>query len=223
MQRQRVYAALGVTFLFLSAVSAFAQGAPRPPIRVETFYPRHAGRGQTTVINVAIPSPEPVQAAEVSPSTGVTVSSIKGSGSGSEQNIGWWEISLDVAKDAEPGDRSLVLVMRTARTEPTRVSIATHVPAISNLRIAPGSNPATLELSLAVADTAADLGDSPYVWFTADCGGEPIVGALRSKVGTGVVRAALPKLNGKCDLQVRLTDSNGIESNMLKTAVESAK
>ena len=31
---------------------------------------------------------------------GVTVSGIKGSGSGTEQAVGWWEITLDVANDA---------------------------------------------------------------------------------------------------------------------------
>ena len=64
----------------------------------------------------------------------------------------------------------------------------------------------------------------------ADCGGEPIVGALRGKVSAGVVSAALPDLRtavgggpphtGKCDLQVRLTDSAGVDSNTLKTTLE---
>jgi hypothetical protein len=181
-------------------------------------------RGHTTVINVAIPSRDAVQAAEISPSTGMTVSGIKGSGSETEQAIGWWEITLDVAKDAAPGDRSLVLVMQKGRTAPTTISVPTHVPTISDLRIVPPqSNQPTVELRLVAADAAGDLGDSPYVWFMAGCGGEPLAGAVRGKVSAGVVRAALPNLRraaGKCDLQVRVTDSIGIDSNTLKTTVE---
>jgi hypothetical protein len=194
-------------------------------------YPRHAARGQTTVINVAIVSKDAVQAAEISPSTGVTVSGIKGSSSETEQAIGWWEITLDVAKDAAPGDRSLVLVMRMGRTVPATISIPTHVPTISDLRIAPPqSNQPTVELQLAAADAAGDLGDSPYVWFTAGCGGEPLVGAVRGTVSAGLVRAVLPNVRkaagggtpaaGKCDLQVRVTDSTGIDSNTVKTTIE---
>jgi hypothetical protein len=230
MQRHLVCAIVGVSVSLLSVASVLGQGAPRPQA-IETVYPRHAARGQTTVINVAIVSKDAVQAAEISPSTGVTVSGIKGSSSETEQAIGWWEITLDVAKDAAPGDRSLVLVMRMGRTVPATISVPTHVPTISDLRIAPPqSNQPTVELQLAAADTAGDLGDSPYVWFTAGCGGEPLVGAVRGTVSAGLVRAVLPNVRkaagggtpaaGKCDLQVRITDSTGIDSNTVKTTIE---
>lgn len=231
MQRYRVCAVVGVAVSLLSVVSVLGQGTQPPQARIETVYPRHAARGQTTVINVAIPSRDTVQAAEISPSTGVTVSGIKGSANDTEQEIGWWEITLDVAKDAAPGDRSLVLVMRMGRSTPATISVPTHVPTISDLRIVPPqSNQPTVELRLAAADVAGDLGDAPYVWFTAGCGGEPLVGAVRGTVSAGVVRAALPNLRkaagggtpaaGTCDLQVRVTDSTGIDSNTLKTTVE---
>jgi len=231
MQRYRVCAVVGVAVSVLSVVSVLGQGAQRPPLRIETVYPRHVARGQTTVINVATVSGDMAQAAEISPPTGVTVSGITGKGSGTEQAVGWWEITLDVAKDAAPGDRSLILVMRMGRTAPTTITVQTHAPTISDLRIAPPqSNQPTVELILAAADTAGDLGESPYVWFTAGCGGEPIVGAIKGKVSAGVVRAALPNLRqaagggtpaaGKCDLQVRVTDSTGIDSNTLNTTVE---
>jgi hypothetical protein len=230
MQRHLVCAIVGVSVSLLSVASVLGQGAPRPQA-IETVYPRHAARGQTTVINVAIVSKDAVQAAEISPSTGVTVSGIKGSSSETEQAIGWWEITLDVAKDAAPGDRSLVLVMRMGRTVPATISVPTHVPTISDLRIAPPqSNQPTVELQLAAADAAGDLGDAPYVWFTAGCGGEPLVGAVRGTVSAGLVRAVLPNVRkaagggtpaaGKCDLQVRVTDSTGIDSNTVKTTIE---
>src|ERR1044071_8826749 len=195
MQDPRMRALLGVAFALVASVFALAQGAQQQQYRVEGLYPRYAPRGQTTIINVAVPSPDAVQRAEISPPTGVVVSGIKGSGSGSEQNVGWWEITLDVAADAASGDRSLVLVMPKGRTQPTTVSIATHAPAISNIRIAaPQPNEATLDLQVTVADAGGDLGQSPYVWFTAECGGDPIAGALRGKVTNGVVHAALPNV-----------------------------
>jgi hypothetical protein len=231
MQRYRVRAVGGVAVSLLSVVSVLGQAAQQPQARIETVYPRHVALGHTTVVNVAVPSRDAVQAVEISPSTGITVSGIKGSGSETEQAIGWWEITLDVAKDAAPGDRSLVLLMRMGRSAPTTISVPTHVPTISDLRVGlPQWNQPTVELRLVAADAAGDLGDSPYVWFTAGCGGEPIAGAVRGTVSAGIVRAALPNLNkaaaggaaatGKCDLQVRVTDSTGIESNTLKTTVE---
>ena len=231
MQRRRVCAVVGVSFSLISVVSVFGQGAQQPQVRIETVYPQHVARGQTTVINAAVPSRDAVLAAEISPSTGVTVSALKGKSSESEQAIGWWEVTLDVATDAAPGDRSLIFVMPMGRTAPTTISVPTHLPTISDLRIVPPqSNQPTFELLLTAADAAGDLGDSPYVWFTAGCGGEPLAGAVRGKVSAGVVRAVLPNLRtatgsgtpaaGKCDLQVRVTDSTGIDSNTLKSTVE---
>jgi hypothetical protein len=110
------------------------------------------------------------------------------------------------------------------------ITVPTHIPAISDLRLAPQSNPRGLELQLTAEDMAGDLGESPYVWFYADCGGEPIVGTLPGKVNARVVRALFPDLrsaapdnapaNARCSLQVRLTDKTGIESNTLKTTLE---
>ena len=217
----------GVAFFVLAGVSVPGQGAQQ--ISVETYYPRHAGAGRTTVINVAVPRGNEVQSAEILPPSGFRISGITGKAA-SDQAIGWWEVTLDVAKDATPGDRSLVLVLQNARTAPVTISVPTHVPAISDLRITQQSNQRGLQLQLVAEDAAGDLGESPYVWFYADCGGEPIVGALPAKVNARIVRALFPDLrsaapdnapaNASCSLQVRLTDKTGIESNTVKTTLE---
>jgi hypothetical protein len=227
MQGYRLCVLAGVVFILIPVVSVLGQGAQQ--ISVETFYPRHAGAGRTTVINVAVPRGNEVESAEVSPPSGVTVAGITGKAA-SDQAIGWWEVTLDVAKDATPGDRSLVLVLRNARTAPVTISVPTHVPAISDLRITPQSNQRGLELQLAAEDVAGDLGEAPYVWFYADCGGEPIVGAVPGKVNARLVRVPFPDLrsaapdsvpaSARCSLQVRLTDMTGIESNTLNTTLE---
>jgi len=220
-------ALVGVVFFLLRVVPVLGQRAQQ--IEVETFYPRHAGVGRTTVINVAVPRGNEVQSAELSPPSGVTVAGITGKAA-SDQAIGWWELTLDVAKDATPGDRSLVLVLRNGRTAPVTISVPTHIPAISDLRITPQSNQRGLELQLSADDAAGDLGESPYLWCFAACGEEPIVGALPAKVNARIVRALFPDLrsavpdnapaNAKCSLQVRVTDKTGIESNTLKTTLE---
>jgi hypothetical protein len=105
------------------------------------------------------------------------------------------------------------------------------VPAISDLHVAaPPSNQRSINLQLAAVDPAGDLGETPYIWFTADCGGEPIVGTIRGKASARDVRVSIPDLRvaggsqgtpkNKCDLAVRLTDAAGVESNTLKTTVE---
>ena len=204
-------------------------------IRIEGVFPRQLPRGQATLINVAVPSRDAIQAAEISPSGGVKVSGIK-LGQNFQGALTWSELTIDVAKDAAPGDRTLVLLLPMGRTAPVTIVIPSHVPSILELRILSAqSNQPTLELQFAAVDASADIGDSPYVWFTIGCGGEPVPGVVHGKVtfrdkGSGVVRASVPNplapvsggaaAKGKCDLQVRVTDSGGIESNTLKTTVD---
>ena len=218
----------------LSCLACLGPGArvsaAQQQVRIETVFPPQLPRGQSTVLNVAIPSRDAVQAAEISPSAGVTVSGLTGGKSENAQGIGWWEITVDVAKDAAPGSRSLVLVMPMGfRTAPATITIPSHVPSISDLKVVPAQvNQATVELQFAAADASADLGDLPYIWFTTGCAGEPLVGVVRGTVSAGVVHAAVPNprrsagapATGKCDLRVRATDSHGIESNTLKTTVD---
>jgi hypothetical protein len=220
----------GATLVICLEPGARSSGAQQPVI-IESVFPAQVPRGQTTVLNVAFPGAAlVVQAAEISPAAGVTVSGIKRAVD--SQNIAWWEVTVDVAKDAAPGDRSLVLVMPMGRTLPATIMIPGHTPRISELKIASAqSNQPTVELQFAAADEAADLGESPYVWFTIGCD-ESVVGVVKGKVtardARNIVVATVPNprtpagtpATGKCDLRVRATDSHGIESNTLNTTVD---
>ena len=204
-------------------------------IRIEGVFPRQLPRGQTTLINVAVPSRDAIQAAEISPSAGVTVSGIK-RGQNFQGALTWSELTIDVAAEAAPGDRTLVLVLPMGRTAAVTIMIPSHVPRISELRVlSTPSNLPALELQFAAIDASGDLGDSPYVWFMFGCGGELVPGVIHGKVtirdkNKGEVRVSVPKpptkagggtpTSGKCDLQVRVTDSGGTESNTLKTTVD---
>ena len=226
----RLLVVIGVTLLACLGPGTHTSEAQQVPI--EAVFPAQLPRGQTTVLNVAFPGRNTtVQTAEISPSSGVTVSGIKRAVE--SQGVSWWEVTVEVAKDAAPGHRSLALVMPMGRTLPTRVTIPSHVPGISDLRIVSAqSNQPTVELQFAADDESADLGVSPYVWFTMGCG-EPAVGVVRGGVTAqdarhSVVHATVPgprtqggaPATGRCDLKIRTTDSSGIESNTLNTTID---
>src|SRR5262249_55949555 len=154
---------------------------------------------------------------EISPSEGVKISGIKQGSSFQGANT-WSEISIGVAPDAATGDRTMILVLPMGRAGPVTLTIPNHVPNISGLRVISQPSNQPLELQFSAADTSADLGDSPYVWFMFHCGTELHPGVVRGKVSgqdknNVVVNAAVPALSAKgaCDLQARISDSGGIE------------
>ena len=224
-----------IAFTSLACLGPGVHISEAQQIRIEGFFPRQLPLGQATVINVAVPSREAIQAAEISPSPGVKVSGIK-MGQNIQGTLVWSELTIDVANDAAPGDRALVLLTPTSRTAPVTITIPSHVPSISELRVLSAqSNLPTLELQFAAVDGSADLGDSPYVWFMIGCGGESVPGVVHGKLnagdkGNGFVHAVVPNphisvgggssAGGKCDLQVRMSDSAGFDSNTLKTTVD---
>jgi hypothetical protein len=210
-----------IGFALLASVGPWARGAAaQQAVVIEAAFPNQLVRGQTNVIHLAIPGRDLFQGAEVSPSAGVTVSGVTNVKKPElSQNVAWWDVTIDVAKDAAPGTRSLVLLTPTGRTAPTAVVIPTHVPVISQLKVVAASS--MLVVDFAAADESNDLGDLPYVWFTIRCGGgEPTVGVVKGKRTGGTVRASIPRpAAGACDLQLRASDAQKIDSNTLNTRV----
>ena len=115
----------------------------------------------------------------------------------------------------------MAILLPIGRTTPVTITVPSHVPKISELRLlSVQSNPPTLDLQFLASDPSADLGASPHVWFMMGCGGELVPGIVHGK-GNSVVRASIPgPASGRCDLQVRVIDGLGIESNTLRTTVE---
>ena len=225
-----IRSSIGIALVSLVFVGAGAQPGAAQTLRIESAYPRQLPPGQTTVIHVAISSRDPIQTAEISPAQGVKVSRIQQRET-TQGVLTWSELTIEAAPDAAPGTRMLVLVLPppAGRTVPLPVTVPTHAPSVADLRALPASStPSALDVQLTAADASGDLGDLPHVWFSLGCGGEPLVGVVRGKgapqsAGKILVRASLPgprpAATGKCDLQVRLTDSAGVESNTLKTSV----
>jgi len=194
--------------------------AQQPPA-IEIALPKQIVRGQTTVVHVAVPSREIFQGAEVSPAAGVTVAGVSNlKKSELSQNVAWWDVSINVARDAAPGPRSLVLLTATGRTTAATLVIPTHVPAIADLKVA-SATPQRVDVQFGASDESRDLGDLPYVWFTIACGGEPTVGAVRGKTMGATVSASIPRpAAAACDLEVRASDTQKNDSNTLKTRVQ---
>ena len=189
---------------------------------IEIVFPNQLVRGQTNVVHMAIPGREMFAGAEVSPAAGVTVSRVVNSTKPElSQNFAWWDVTIDVAKDAAPGPRSVVLLTANGRSTPATLTIPAHVPTISNVKVvsATASAPA-VDVEFAATDENGDLGDQPYVWFTIACGGEPTVGVVRGKPTGGIVRASIPRpAASPCDLELRASDAQKIDSNTLKTRI----
>ena len=198
--------------------AAYAQ---QQPPAIEIAFPKQLVRGQTTVVHVAIPSRELFQGAEVSPPAGVTVGAVSNiKKSELSQNVAWWDVTLNVAPDAAPGARSLVLVMPAGRTTAATLLIPNHVPAIADLRVT-SATAQGVDVQFGAKDESGDLGELPYVWFTIQCGGEPTLGVVRGRAMAGVVRASIPRPGpAACDLEVRASDAQKNDSNTLKTRVQ---
>lgn len=215
------------------APPAAAQQAQQQPVAIDNYFPKQLPRGQVTVISVTVPGRVMPQSAEFAPAAGLTITGIKNAGGGQGQ-AAWWDITVNVASDAAPGPRTLTLVLPMGRrTTPFTFTVGNHAVQISALNApAVSANRPTVDLQFTAADSANDLGESPYVWFLMRCGpGEPETGMVRGKAADGTVRASIPNPRtlakigltaaaARCDLQTRVIDASGLESNTLNTAVE---
>jgi hypothetical protein len=213
--------AIGFTIFLSIAFCPRAVSAQQTPA-IEIAFPGQLVRGQTTVVHVAIPSRETFTGAEVAPAAGLTVMRVVNRKPAElSQNVAWWDVTIDVARDAAPGTRSLVLLTANARTTPAAMFIPEHVPAISNVKAAPSSAQVpAIDVEFTAADDAGDLGDRPYVWFTVTCGGEPNVGVVRGTRAGTLVRASVPRPAARaCDLEVRASDTQKYDSNSLNARV----
>lgn len=231
-RRRFTIAALGalasVLFLGIAHIT-YAQQAPGV---IGSVYPTQLMPGQSTSVHIALGRNNPVQSIEITPSTGVTVSDMKFRDL--NQGSVWWEFTVTVGKDAAPGPRTLVAVQQNGRTAPVTVLIPDHVPNISSLRVvsAQATQP-MVDLQLTASNQGGTFGGTPKVWFLLACGpGQPEAGIVRGTFANGTIRASIPNprtlqahagapaTGSRCDLQVRATDTSGIDSNVLMTTFD---
>jgi hypothetical protein len=217
---------LFIALLCLAPAAAYAQG---PPV-IEGIYPTQLVPGQTTVLHLGINGRQDVAALEIAPAAGITVKNV--ARSDIRQNQGWWDVTVEVAKDAAPGNRTIVATGPMLRTAPRPIMVPARVPIISDVKINSAMvNQPTVDFQFAIAETPNEIGDSPYVWFMLGCGGEPEVGLARGNFANGIVRASIPNPRtqmkpfsnppkARCDFEVRASDAKMADSNTLTTTVE---
>ena len=229
MKRTSTILAAGLIVLASVALPprARAQGLPNV---IEGFFPTQLVAGQSNVLHLGIPGRGEVTGVEISPSAGITVKDIK-RGDIREGSL-FWDVTIDVASDAAPGNRTIVAVNQNGRTSPRPITVYAKVPTISNPKIVSAAvNQPVLQLQFAIAETPNEIGDAPYVWFFLGCGGEPESGVVKGKFANGIVTAAIPNPrtqlkpfapppNNRCDLEFRASDSKMADSNTLKTTVD---
>jgi hypothetical protein len=210
-----------------SAPYARAQGLPNV---IEGFFPTQLAAGQSNVLHLGIPGRGEVTGVEITPATGITVKDIK-RGDVREGSL-FWDVTVDVAGDAAPGNRTIVAVNQNGRTAPRPITVYAKVPTISNPKIvAAAANQPTMQFQFSMTETPNEIGDAPYVWFFLGCGDEPESGVVKGKFANGVVTAAIPnprtqlkpfapQPKSRCDLEFRASDSKMADSNTLKTTVD---
>jgi hypothetical protein len=212
--------------IYLAPAASQAQG---PPV-IEGFYPQQLVPGQTTVLHMGLNGRQQMTGLEITPADGIVVKNIVTNDT--RQNQGWWDVTIEVAKDATPGSRTMVATGPMLRTAPRPVIVPAQVPTISDLKVVSAAiSQSTVELQFAIAETPDAIGDAPGVFYMLHCGGEPEVGLARGTFANGTVRVAIPNprtqqrpgaepLKNQCELEVRASDSKKADSNTLKSTVE---
>ena len=210
-----------------SPLDARAQGLPNV---IEGFFPTQLVAGQSNVLHIGIPGRGELTGVEIAPSAGIMVKDIK-RGDIREGSL-FWDVTIDVAADAAPGNRTIVAVNPMGRTAPRPIVVYAKVPTISNPKIVSAAvNQPAMQLQFAMTETPNEIGDAPYVWFFLGCGGEPESGVVKGKFANGSVTASIPNPrtqlkpfapppNSHCDLEFRASDSKMADSNTLKTTVD---
>jgi len=223
----RLIITIGSVLLGALGPGARVGGAQQAPARsvIGSYFPTQLIAGQTTVLHVALVRNNPVQSLEITPSQGIKV--MKTTSRDLNQGSVWWEFTIEVAKDAAPGPRMLVAVQQNGRTAPVTLTIPDHVPTISNLKVV-SAKPAQemIDVQFTAADQGGKFDATPYVWFLLACGpGQPESGVVRGSFAGGTVhasipnpktlkvRAGAPSKGDHCELNVRATDSSGVDSN----------
>jgi len=90
-----------------------------------------------------------------------------------------------------------------------------------------------IDLQLTATNQGGTFGGTPKVWFLLGCGpGQPEAGIVRGRFDNGTIRASIPNprtlqehagapaTGNRCDLQVRVSDTSGIDSNVLTTTFD---
>jgi len=225
------FIAAGLAALACLAFAPSTTSAQGLPGVLEGIFPTQLPPGQTTVLHAGLPGRNEVTMVDIQPAAGVTVKSI--TRGDTREGATLWNITVDVAKDAAPGPRTLsVSGPMVQKTTPRPITIPAKAPTIADVKVLSAQvNQPTLDFQFAMNETPNDIGASPMVWFFLACGSDPESGVLKGKFANGVVKVSIPNPRtqmkpfaapptSRCDLEFRASDSKMADSNTLKTTVD---
>lgn len=192
---------------------------------VSFFYPAQLARGQTTRVTVD-GNFDSIQAVEITPAEGVSAQKIEPDAA-SEGRKGQkrWHIEFLVAKDAQPGERSAVIVTPQGRSQPKKVVLPPHVPVLSDFKaLTVERTPIRIVFSITVFDADDDL-DSLMFINSLECGGSvaigySLVGDMKKLAhGKYALQATFSHkkseaLPGTCQFELLLDDKNHYQGRL---------
>jgi len=195
--------------------------------------PTHLPQGKTLECKAILEPKHTPQSVEFTPAEGITASDWKLVGETGKKRI-TWTFKLTIDKDAALGEREMVLVTQDGRTSPAKVSVVTHIPVLSDLKIINTQlNPAKIQFSFSAFDEFADLPElkSRTLVFSLVAPGQIIITTASpdqvTKVDekTYLVEVTLSYANStftagrSAELSFDLSDKNDYQSQELKANI----
>ena len=216
-----------LTLLECGCLTSTVGAAPGKAPQIEGFYPTQVLRGETTEITVRGKHFATIQSVEITPSEGVSVGEIKEKEKGKA-----WTLVMVVGQEAQPGERSVVVVTPQGRLAAQTIRIPNHIPRITEIKVLSTKRAGgAVEFEATVFDEAGDLGPNPHMVVTILCGGPVYLsGTTGDKVtakdstnsvvhvsvsGYGI---SLPRM--ACKMEAGIQDQNRNQSKQVSTPVE---
>lgn len=223
MRAARRWIGIGFCGLMLVLCITLRVGAQEAgSARISFFHPAQLPRGQTTRVTVD-GNFDSIQAVEITPAEGVSVQKIEPDAEYQGQKR--WHIEFLVAKDAEPGERSVVIVTPQGPSQPKKVVLPPHVPVLSNFKaLTVERTPITIVFSITIFDAEDDF-DSLMFFNSLKCGGSvaigySLVGDMKKLAhGKYALQATFSHqkseaLPGTCQFYLALDDKNHYEGRL---------
>jgi hypothetical protein len=177
-----------------------------------------------------------ISAVEITPSEHIQVKEVKEVEATQQQkNAGMkaWSFVVVTEKNAQVGERTIVLITPEGKSKPETIIIAPYVPKINNVKVLSTKlSQCTVEIVLSVFYEGKDLETGSYVIGSVKCGGRAYISNMKPDRVIkkseqeyeiqGIIYCADPSssCSGPCELVVWIYDKNGYESDCKNIVVE---
>ncbi len=208
-----------------------------PNIEIDTFYPTQNVCGKSKEIEIVGKGFSAISSIEIAPAEHIQVKEIKEvelSEWQKSQDMKAWTIVVFAEKDAQPGERSVVLVTPEGRSQPETLTIVPYVPEITDVKIlSTESYNCEVEMVLSIFYEGKKLDSDFQVQTRINCGGYATFTtgrspdnvskkgekeyAIHAKFTTGQPNSSC---SGPCVLTLWVKDKNDYRSDAFDAGVE---